>query len=185
MIRWNGRRCDDDFRAECLEQADLFLGHLVGHREDAFVSAKCRGDREAHTGVSAGAFDYRPARFQLSFFFGPFNDRKPDSILDRPTRIEKLGLRVDRCSKSACDLIQPDQRRPANGFENVVVRLAVALIVLHQRVVFRFAAGAFAAGLEAEAFAESDFAVSVDLVLVTVEESRTMIESPASGGASG
>src|SRR5439155_14767252 len=87
----------------------------------------------AHTRVPAGAFDYRPARFQLAFFFGTLDDRKPDSILYRAARIEELRFRINWRPDSTCHLIQLDKRRPADRLQNVVVRLPVPF-VLHHRV---------------------------------------------------
>jgi hypothetical protein len=52
--------------------------------------------------------------------------------------------------------------------------------------VVAFRTGGFAVVLDAEALPVSALAALVDLaVVLAVEESRTMMESPASGGASG
>ena len=183
MIGRNCRRRYYHLGAERLQQPHFFLGHLVRHREYALVSAQGRGNRETNTGISAGAFDYRPARLEFSFSLCTLDDWQSDSILDGPTRIEELGFRKNRCANSTGDMVQFDERRPPNRLKDVVVRLAVPF-VLHQRVVFRlvvFRTGAFAA----VGFAVSAFAVSTFVVLLAVAESCLMMESPASGGASG
>src|SRR5205823_8401429 len=177
--------CDDYLGAECLEQPDFFLRHFVGHRENASVTPQCGRYREAHTGVTAGAFDYRPARSQLAFFFSTLDDREPDAILYRAARIEEFRFPINRRPDSARYVVQPDERRPPNRLQNAVVRLPVPF-VLHQRVlrlVVALCAG-FVAGVAAAALTASALAVSVDLILLVLE-SRLMIESPASGGASG
>src|SRR6185437_14208659 len=121
MIRCNSGWCHDHFRAERLEQTHLFLRHLVGQREDALVTAQRSGDSETHTGVAARPLDDRSARLELSLTFRTLDDRKPDAILDRSTRIEEFSLAIHRRPDAARDAVQPDQRRPPDRLENVVV----------------------------------------------------------------
>src|SRR6266571_2310591 len=188
MIRRDRSGGNDYLGAKCLEQSDFFLRHLVRHREDALVSPQHGCDREADTCVAASAFDDGPAWFQLPLFFRALDNRKSDSVLNRPARIEEFRLCVDRRPDSARHVIQFDQRRPTNRLQDVVVWLAVPF-VFHYRVLLRFVValrtGLFTVGFAATALAVSALAESGDLMLLLVEESRLMIESPARGGASG
>src|SRR5438876_5974904 len=188
MVRRDRRGRNNHLGAECLEQSDFFLRHLVRHREDALVSPQRGRDREADTCVAASAFDDRPAWLQLPLFFSALDNGKSDSVLDRPARIEEFRLCVDRRPDSAHHVIQFDQRRPTNRLQDVVVWLAVPL-VFHYRVLLRFVValrtGLFTVGFAATALAVPALALSGDLMLLLVEESRLMIESPARGGASG
>src|SRR6185437_3853474 len=127
MVRRNGGRCHDHFRTESLEQAHLFLRHLVGQREDALVAAQCGRDREANTSVAASPLHDRSARLELSLALGALDDREPDTVLDRSARIEELSLAVDGRANPASHTMQPDQRRPSNRLENVVVRPLISL----------------------------------------------------------
>ena len=116
-----------------------------------------------------------------------FDDRKTDSILDRAARVEELGLRVDRRANAARYVIELDEWRPPDRVEDAVIRLQVAL-VRHHRLVLRFVVVLRAVVLLAVDVGSggSALAVSTELaVLLAATESRLMIESPASGGASG
>src|SRR5439155_813476 len=48
--------------------------------------------------------------------------RDADPVLHRPAGIEELGFGVDRSTDSLRHLAQADQRGPADGLEDVVVR---------------------------------------------------------------
>ena len=82
MIWRNSRWRHDHLGAECLEQPNFFLRHLVRHGEDALVASQRRGNGETDARVSAGAFDDCPARLQLSISLRALDDRQTDSIFD-------------------------------------------------------------------------------------------------------
>ena len=69
-------------------------------------------------------FDDRSARLEPPLALGLLDDRHADAILDRAAGIEELRLRVDRRAHAARHAVQPDERRPSDRVEHVVVRLS-------------------------------------------------------------
>src|SRR6185312_13523284 len=98
-----------------------------GHREDALVSLERRGDREPDARVSARAFDHGAAGLDFPFPLGPLDDGQAEAIFHAAARIEKLGLAVDGRRDAVRHPVEPDERRPSNGLQDVVVRQPVAL----------------------------------------------------------
>ncbi len=131
MVGRHGGRGHNHLGAERLEQTDFLLRHLVGHREDALVAFDRGGDGQADARVAARALDNGAARLEAALALEALDDRNADPILDRPARIENLGLGEHRGPDPAREAVEPDERRPADGVENGVVRGPVALDARH------------------------------------------------------
>ena len=116
----DSRRADDHFRAKGLEQIHFFLGLLIGRGEYAFVATNCRDQRQAHAGVSAGAFNDRAAGLQQAFFLGLVNHADADAVFHGPTRIQHFRLHPDLGLQVLGDAVQTNQRRPSHSFQNIV-----------------------------------------------------------------
>src|SRR5260370_19728320 len=86
IFRLDGRRADDDFGAESLQEIDFFLGLLVGGGENALVTAHRRDPGHAHARVAGSAFDDRAAGFEQAFLFGLVDLADADAILDEAAR---------------------------------------------------------------------------------------------------
>ncbi len=127
MIGRHGGRRDDHLGAVRLEQADLFLRHLVGHREDAAIALERRGHGDADAGVAAGPLDDRPAGLEVATPLGVLDDGEPDPVLDRPAGVGVLRLAVDGGADAGADPAEPDERGPADGLEDVVVGRLVGM----------------------------------------------------------
>ena len=139
VVRRHRRRRDDHLRAERLEQSHFLLRHLVRHGEDAAVALQCGGDGQTHTRVATRCLDDRTARQQRARALMRLDHRKPDAILDAPTRFEEIRLAKDRGANALRYAPKPDERRPPDGLEDIVVRAAVALVrVLRGRCWCRF-----------------------------------------------
>src|SRR5205085_4524982 len=83
------------------------------------------GNRESYTRIARCRFHDQPARPQLPRFLGCLDHRHTDTVLHRATGIEELGFGVHGRANPARDLVESDQRRPADRLEDVVVRLSV------------------------------------------------------------
>ncbi len=125
-------RADDHFGAERLQRVDLLLRLLVGRREDALVALDDGGHGEAHAGVAGGAFDDRAARLQLAGALGVLDHLDRHAVLDRVAGVEGLHLGVDGALDHAPgDVVDADQRRVADGVENVVADFLVHELSLY------------------------------------------------------
>src|SRR6185437_8606620 len=76
-------------------------------------------------GIAAGSLHDDPTGLEGPGAFRAFDDREPDPVLDRATRVGVFRLAVDRRANAAGDAGEPDQWRPADGFEYRVVRAKV------------------------------------------------------------
>src|SRR5229473_1972840 len=52
IFRLDSGRANDHFGAKRFQKIDFFLGLLVSGREDAFVTANCRDERQTHAGIA-------------------------------------------------------------------------------------------------------------------------------------
>ena len=121
IVYGHSGRADDDLGAQGLEQIDLFLGLLVGHGEDGLVALDDGHQREAHAGVSRSALHNRAAGLEPSTALGLFDHGDGNSIFDAAARVQVVALGVHLGFRAAHDAVQLDERRVANGFEDVVV----------------------------------------------------------------
>src|SRR5256714_6102045 len=137
MIWRDSRGRDNYLGAECLQQTNFFLRHFVGHREDALVATQCGSDRQADARIAARALHDCSTRLEPPLFLCALDDRQSDSIFDGSARIEELRLRVNGGADASRHLIEPDQWRPTDRFEDVLVRLSISF-VLHLAGSFAF-----------------------------------------------
>ena len=103
------------------KRIDLFLAHFVRHRKDALIAFDRGRQRESHSGVTGRAFDNRAARFDLPRFFGGFEHRDSDTILNASTGIQNSSFARIVARISARHAVQTNQRSIADNFQNVVV----------------------------------------------------------------
>ena len=109
-----------DVGAVRAQQIDLFLRHLVGHYEDASVSANGGGHGKAGARVSAGRFDDGAARLEQSLRLGGVEHRDRRPILHTSAGIHIFDLRKYEALCAVGNLVQLDQRRVADRFERVL-----------------------------------------------------------------
>ena len=102
-----------------LEQIDFLARLLVGDGEDHFVAAHRGDEREAHAGIAGSAFDDRAAGLEQAFALGFVDHPDADAVLHRAAGIHVIGFDVDFGLDILCEAIEPDERRVADGFENV------------------------------------------------------------------
>ncbi len=75
-VVWRDSRGRNDYLgSECLKQANFFLRHLVGHREDALVAPQCGGDCQSDACIAARALDDRSAGLEPALLFCALDDR--------------------------------------------------------------------------------------------------------------
>jgi hypothetical protein len=117
-IRLDGGGADHDLRAVRAQHRDLLLAHLVRHHEDAAVALERRGDCQADTGVPRRRLDDRPAGLEQPVALGRLDHGHADPVLHRPARIQILELGEQRRRDIAPDLVEADDRRPADELED-------------------------------------------------------------------
>ncbi len=120
IVRLDGRRADDDFGSQRLEQIDFFLRLFVGDGEDHLVAAHRGHQRQAHAGVARSAFDDRAAGLEQAPALGLVDHGDADAVFHRAAGIEVIGFDVHLGLAVLGHAIQAHQRRVPNGFENVV-----------------------------------------------------------------
>ena len=117
-------RREDKLGSEHGEEGAPLHAHSLGHGEDEFVSCGRRDESERDARVAAGRFDDDRFFFEDPLFLGVIDHRHADAILHAAERIEELALERDRGSGAFGDLVQFDQRRAADGLDNVFVNFA-------------------------------------------------------------
>ena len=120
IVRLDGRRADDHFGAQRLEQVHLFLGLLVGDGENHLVAAHRGHQRQPHAGIARSAFDDRAAGLEQAAALGVVDHGDADAVLHRAAGIQVVGLDVDLGLEVLGHAVQAHQRGVPDGFENVV-----------------------------------------------------------------
>ena len=85
------------------------------------IAFRRRDERERDAGVARSRLDDDSFFFQNATSFGVLDHRHADAILDAAERIEKFALEQDGRARAGGDLVQFDERRAADGFDDVVV----------------------------------------------------------------
>src|SRR6185437_3795748 len=119
IVRLDGGGADDDLGAEGFEEIDFFARLLVGDGENDFVAAHGGDERETHSCVSRSAFDDCAAGLEQAFALGFVDHPGSDAIFYGAAGIHVIGFDVDFGFDILRDAIQPDERRFADGFEDV------------------------------------------------------------------
>jgi hypothetical protein len=86
-------RSQYDLRAVSAQKVQTLNAHVFGHRQDDFVSLRCRNHRETDTCVTAGRFDDRSTRLELAGALCRFDHAQTDAVLHAAAGIEELQLR--------------------------------------------------------------------------------------------
>ena len=121
VVRLDRRGADHDPRAERAQVADLLLAHLVGHHEDALVSAQRGEQSERRAGVAARRLDDRAARLE-AVLLGVAEHVRREAVLVAPAGVQVLALHVDLDREAARDLVQLHDGRVADGLADVLER---------------------------------------------------------------
>ena len=64
-------------------------------------------------------FDHGAAGLEAALALGGFDDIERDAVLDGAAGVEELHLGGQGAAQAAADVVQPHQRRTADGAENV------------------------------------------------------------------
>src|ERR1700733_14308262 len=120
IFRFDGGGTDDHFGAERFQEVDFFARLLVGDGEDDFVAAHAGDEREAHARVAGSAFDDGAAGFQFTSALGFVNHGDADAVFHGAAGIHVIGLDPDFGGRIFREAIQADDRRVADGFQNVL-----------------------------------------------------------------
>ncbi len=119
IVRLNSGGADDDFGAESFEEIDFFARLLVRDGENDFIAAHGGDESEAHSRVAGSAFDNGAAGFEEAFALGFVDHPGGDTIFYGAAGIHVIGFDVDFGFDILRDAIEPDERRFADGFEDV------------------------------------------------------------------
>ena len=111
----------NQLRAEHRQQRAALQRHRFGHRQNQFVTFGRRDERQRDAGVAAGRLDDDGVLFEHAALFGVLDHGHADAVLDAAERIEKFALEQNGGSQAGGDFVQVDQRRAADGFDDVVV----------------------------------------------------------------
>src|SRR4029077_19851238 len=120
IFRFDGGGTDNHFGAQGFQQVDFLFGLLIGSREHAFVTPYRRDQRQSHAGVAGGAFDDGAAGLQQAFFFGVIDHGDANAVFHGAAGIQHLGFNPDLRFQALRHAVEPNQRRVAHSFNNVV-----------------------------------------------------------------
>ena len=119
-FRRNRCGADHDLRSVGAQEGDLLLAHLVGHHEDALVSADRGGDRQPVPRVARRGLHDRAARLEETGPFGGLDHPDADPILHGAARVQHLQLREDGRPDASGDRVQPYEWRVAHRVQERV-----------------------------------------------------------------
>ncbi len=120
IVRFHRRRTNNHLRPKRFQQIDFLARLFIINREHYFVSAHASHQRQPHARISRSALDDCPARLQFPRAFRFVDHRQADAVLHRPARIHVISLDVNFGGQVFSDAIQPDQRRVAHRFQNIL-----------------------------------------------------------------
>ena len=106
------------------QQSAALEAHRFRHGQNQFVSLGRRDEGEGNARVAAGRFDNNHALFQKALGFGVLNHCHADAILDAAERVKEFAFDRHGCTRAFADAVELDQRRAADGFDDVIVKLA-------------------------------------------------------------
>ena len=86
-----------------------------------FVALGRRDERQRDAGVAAGRLDDHGVFLEHAALLGILNHGHADAVFDAAERIEKFAFEENRGRQAGGDLVQFDQRRASDGFDDVVV----------------------------------------------------------------
>ena len=127
----------DDLGAVHLQQLGALRRHVVGH-DDLQRIALARADhRERDAGVAGGRLEDGLAGRDRAPLLGVLDQRARDAILDRAGRVVGLELGPDAHARLGRKTLQLDQRRVADGLDDVAVATAAGAVLELRRRHFR------------------------------------------------
>ena len=121
-----GARRQDHLGAEEAHHAAALDGERVGHRHDQRIALGGADHRQPDAGVAARRLDHRLPRLEFAAALGLLDDADREAVLDRPGRIEELGLHVQPHVLRR-DAVEADARRVADGVDDAVVEASAAV----------------------------------------------------------
>jgi hypothetical protein len=114
------RRGQHHLGAEKTHQTATLDAKGFGHRHDQRIALLGAHHRQANAGIAAGGFDDGLAGLEFAALLGRFDHPERQSVLDRAQRVERLDLDVEVYA-GGCELVDLDDRRVADSFEDVRV----------------------------------------------------------------
>ena len=118
-FRRHCRGSHDHLRAESAQAANFFDAHFVRDRKDTLVTLDRSHNRQRHSHVPRSGLNDRASRFEQSPPLRILDHRKPDPVLNAPSRIGRFQFHTDRRNNSFGNSVEADERRVTYGFEYV------------------------------------------------------------------
>ena len=118
VLVWPGGDFDELGAVEA-QRVLLFLALGIWNDDDGPEAQGVGDHRKAYAGVARRALDDRAARLQQAFFHRVADDEQRGPVLDRLSRIEEFRLAPDVAARCVRDPVETDQRRVANGGQDV------------------------------------------------------------------
>ena len=102
------------------ERVLLLLRLRVRHQDQRAIAARLADERQADAGIAGRAFDDEAAGLDDAAALAVEHHVLRRSILDRAARVHELGFAEDRAARELGGLPQLDERRVADGVDEVV-----------------------------------------------------------------
>ena len=112
-----------EFRTAEPDHVLLLLALGIGYDDHRAVAEGVAHEGETNPGITGGALDNHAAGSQLPPLLGISDDGQGGSILDRTPRIQELGLAENFAAGLLGNLVQADQGRIADGFDEAIANI--------------------------------------------------------------
>jgi hypothetical protein len=110
----------DEFSAEQAQHVLLFLALRFRNHDDGAIAARGGDQRKADAGVAGGAFDNEATGLEIAALLRLKDHLLAGAVLHRLARIHELGLAENGATGDFRGAFQFDERRVADGFDDVI-----------------------------------------------------------------
>ncbi len=115
------RRHFDQFGAAQPQHVLLFLALRLRNHDQGAVAARARDHRKTDAGIPGGRFQHQAAGLEIAALLGFQNHPFAGAVLHRLAGIHEFGLAEDGAAGRLGSVLQLDEWRVADGFDDVFV----------------------------------------------------------------
>ena len=113
------RGSEDELRAKEGEKGPALEAHTLWHGEGEAIALGSGDEGEGDAGIARGGLDDLGLRSEAAVALGGLDHCNADAVFDAAEGVKELRLEGDRGLRAVRDAVELDERRPADGAEDV------------------------------------------------------------------